>query len=116
MTTLPPCPRCGGPQQCLTDQESDQHPVLACAEGSACPGLQSDRITALETRATALEVPADRLRFIRRHARELHLKGVVAVEYRKDCPDGSKPRGDLRGADAAWFLARKLWDAKPEDC
>ncbi len=29
---------CGGPLQCLTDQEDDRHPILACAEGSACPG------------------------------------------------------------------------------
>ena len=55
MDTLPPCPHCGGPQQCLTDQEDARHPVLACAEGSACRGLLSARITALEARMDALE-------------------------------------------------------------
>lgn len=32
------CPNCGGPLQCLTDPEQDEHPVYACAEGSDCAG------------------------------------------------------------------------------
>lgn len=33
------CHHCGGPLQCLTDQEDDRHPLMACADGSECKGL-----------------------------------------------------------------------------
>jgi hypothetical protein len=64
----------------------------------------------------ALNGEQARVKFIRDHARELHLKGAVAVEFAKDRRDGLPGRGNLRGEEAAWFLARKLWDTKPEDC
>jgi hypothetical protein len=58
----------------------------------------------------------ERLEFIREHARALHLKGAVAQEFQSDRADGLPGRGLLKGAAAAWFLARQLWEAKPDDC
>jgi len=69
-----------------------------------------------ETVEMEYDLELERVEFIREHARALHLKGVLAQEFAADRKDGLPGRGMLKGADAAWCLARQLWDARPDDC
>jgi hypothetical protein len=85
---------------------------------AAHPDSQEDAQLEANLRSirAALNGEQARVKFIHETARQLFLKGVVADEHAKDRSDGLPGRGIIKGADAAWFLARKLWDAKPEDC